>query len=701
MLKDIEFLPTYYKTRHELYNEFYKPCMENSIKYDRITGYFGSSVFLVIHESLLTFILNGGHIRIICSPVMIESDLIAIKQGYEERTENALSEHVEEVFEQLIMNFPNSTKLLVKLIALNVVEIRLAIYGNNNEVQRLMHDKAGIFTDSYGNSLAFRGSINETYKGVSSFGNSESFDVFTSWDNEKDRYRVENVKDYFEKMWDNQEPQIKTLQFPELTIEKIKSLVSNVELNELIEEVKFELDLPKNKKWIAEKGPGARSVRPHQDKVLDNWEINQYHGLFEMCTGAGKTFTAMCAMRDSLFNRNKVAIIVVPTVILFKQWYKELKFVFKEDDVKILPVGAGYDVDISKIKMYSNPRVPLKRCIITTYTTAVKEHFINNIMWGEHILLICDEVHNIGSTQNRKLMNVIVGENIGLSATPKRYFDDDSTQLIMDFFRGVILPKYEISDALKDKVLCEYFYDIYEVKLTQSEQEKWNELTDLISRRISINNKIDNIKDIPGLEKLLFQRADIIKKAENKLYVAEKILLEQYSDNQRWLVYLDDTDHVSLLKQILDKHIRLKDKIFEYHTNSVDDLEQTLKEFSAIPGSILLAINCLDEGFDIPEIDHAIILSSSKNPRQYIQRRGRVLRTHKNKHFAYIFDCIVLPNTLDSGFDKSVSILRGEIVRCLTFAKNAKDGDITINKIKIIMNNYYIDDIEGEYGIDE
>ena len=162
MLNSIDFLPTYFKTRNELYYEFYKPCMENSVKYDRITGYFGSSVFLVINEALRTFVINKGKIRILCSPALSDDDLNAIKSGYSDKNELMIIKHLDEVLEQMLLDYPNSTLLLSKLIAADILEIKLAIYGDNTEAQRLMHDKAGVFTDIQGNSVAFRGSINET-----------------------------------------------------------------------------------------------------------------------------------------------------------------------------------------------------------------------------------------------------------------------------------------------------------------------------------------------------------------------------------------------------------------------------------------------------------------------------------------------------------------------------------------------------------
>lgn len=698
LLRKIVFLPTYIKSRNEIYEEFYKPCMENSIKYDRITGYFGSSIFLVINKSLKTFIENKGKIRIICSPILTESDMNAILEGHVEKTKDNLANSINEILDELDKEFPNSVKLLSKMIGMGILEIKLAVFANDSAYYRLMHDKAGVFYDENNNAVAFRGSINETFKGVSKYGNNESFDVFTNWDNYKDTERVKIVIDQFEKMWFNKESQLKTFELPEVSIEKIRRFSTDKKLDELYDEVEIEL-YPKRKKWFADLGENPRKIRKHQEKALNNWEKNNRKGILQMSTGSGKTFIALSAIREAIYEKNEIPIILVPSKLLFKQWRNEIKNSFR-NEVTILPIGAGYKIDKTKLMMYSNPNISLKRCILATYTSGSKDAFIKSISWGKHIFLIADEVHNMGAPQVRKLLSVKAGVKLGLSATPERYFDAEGTKMILDFFGGIIEPKYGISDAIKDGVLVEYYYDVFEVGLDIDEQEEWNRLTKIINQKIAINHaKNEKIND-DGLEQLLFLRADIVKKAKQKVYFAEKILLDKFEFGHKWLVYLDDTDHVQELYSLLQKHAVFKNQVFEYHSNYEGDLSNTLEYFTQ-NGGIILSINCLDEGIDIPSIDHALILSSSKNPRQYIQRRGRVLRKSPDKIFANIYDCFVSPNSLIDDDVPNLSIIRGEISRAWEFAENAKNSVIVKNKLKIIMNNNDIDISEGGFGIDE
>jgi len=698
MLNDLVFEATYIKTRNELFDEFYKPCLENSILYDRISGYFGSSVFLIFNTALKTFINNNGKIRIICSPVLKEEDLLAIKNGYDERLIQKIGSELNSVLDELQKEYPNSTLLLSKMISSAILDIKLAVFEKDSYAERLMHDKAGIFSDREGNFVAFRGSINETFKGVSEYGNSESFDVFTSWEDEKDKKRVSIVKDQFESMWNEREKNIRILDIPSVTIDKIGSLISSYSIDELLS-VSIEELYRLNKKWYAETGANSRHAKKHQINILNNWEKNNRKGIFEMCTGSGKTFTALCAIRESVFDKNEVPMILVPSDLLFDQWEQELNKIFGKT-INILKIGSGNKLNKSKLRMYTMPGVNLQRFILTTYIMASKNEFISNVNWGGHIFLVCDEVHNAGSPQNRRILDSNVGPRIGLSATPKRYFDEVGTNKIIEFFGGILEPRYTIKQAIDDNVLSEYFYFVNEVLLTTEEQEKWNDLTTKINRKITQNKNAVSFDEINGLEMLLFLRADVIKKAVGKLDVTRDILLKNYKEDQRWLIYLDDSEQVKQLMNILEQEDKLRGNIFEYHTSSRNDLDQTLSYFKH-NGAILLAINCLDEGVDIPEIDHAIILSSSKNPRQYIQRRGRVLRTSLSKNFAYIYDCLVSPNSLEQDLNKNLSILRGEIARAHEFALNAKNKAIVLNRLDIIMNNNNIDLIEGEFGYEQ
>ena len=240
-LKGISFQPVYSKSRNEIYKEFYKPALKASIKYDRVTGYFGSSIFIVINEALRDFITNNGRIRIVCSPILSDEDIKAIKEGYDNSADNQIESKLNDIFEEMMTNYPKSSLLLSKLIQEGFLELKLAVFGDNPQAYRLFHDKLGIFTDEQDNSVCFRGSINETFRGVSDFGNSESFDVDRSWGENIERYRVNLAIEQFENIWNGTENETTTFDIPNTTLDKIKSLKSEKPFQELINESEFEI----------------------------------------------------------------------------------------------------------------------------------------------------------------------------------------------------------------------------------------------------------------------------------------------------------------------------------------------------------------------------------------------------------------------------------------------------------------------------
>lgn len=779
--KEFSFLPTYTKTRNNLYKDFYEPCMKNAIRYDRITGYFGSSVFIVICEALKDFINNNGRIRIICSPNLTEEDMIAIIEGYSTKeVEERLISSINKILDELIIKYPKSTLLLSKLIASGFLEIRFAVFGDNPEALRLMHDKAGLFFDNYGNAIAFRGSINETFKGLSSYGNSESFDVYTNWGENNDKYRLSLVNDQFDKMWNGNEPKITTFKIFEVTLEKIKSLTSSQNISELIDEVTIELDVTENKpinnikievdydelvvgetiklnysvfppvseitlswdinntnittidkngyliakshgeiivkamlqdfpeistskafnivKWGAEPGKNRRRVRPYQQEILNNWEKNNRRGLFQMATGSGKTFTALCAIRDAIYIKNEIPVIIVPRDLLFEHWEEEIEKTFGRD-VFLIRCGSGHGIT-TDLRLMTKP-LRRKICIISTIQTASKKDFLDNITQGSHLFLVVDEVHNAGSKEYSKILNLNVGPRIGLSATPTRYGDEIGTGKIFKYFGDIVKPIYTLEDAIKDQTLCEYFYYPKVVNLTDEEQEQYRDLTQEISKRFAVlkNKKFTNreILEEKKMKNLLIKRADIIKKAYGKTNMTYEILQSNYKRGDRWLIYCDDTEQLNIVKRKV-KEIKsiAATEIYEYHSKYKQKSE--VMEYFENAGGVMFSINCLDEGVDVPAIDHLIILASSKNERQFIQRRGRALRKANNKHFAYIYDAIVSPN-VSTRCDDKIPFLASELRRAMIFANSAKNRTVALSEIKIIEienMNYELGEIEDE-----
>jgi superfamily II DNA or RNA helicase len=190
-------------------------------------------------------------------------------------------------------------------------------------------------------------------------------------------------------------------------------------------------------------------------------------------------------------------------------------------------------------------------------------------------------------------------------------------------------------------------------------------------------------------QNLLIKRAAIIKGAAQKTELARNVLQEKFVEGDRWLVYCQDQVQMGRVKEELKN---AKYPILDYHQAMEGDASRTL-EFFTREGGVMLAIKCLDEGVDIPEINRALILASSTNPREYIQRRGRVLRARDDKYSADIYDVLVLDAN-------GLLLSSGEAERAIEFAEEAQNSATKI-ELKMLLDktnevDYVLDNAQVE-----
>lgn len=692
-LKDYKFKPDYNKAFDSIAEEFYLPCMHSSVAYDRISGYFGSTIYIIAWDAIKDFVSNNGHMRLICSPFLTPEDQDAISEGYSNKSDEivlrAIEKEIESLFESDYLSKP--ARVLACLVTMGVIDIKIAIPGelNDPDIKRLFHDKAGVFMDKDGNAVGFRGPMNETYKGLSSDGNLESIDVFPSWEDDRDKRRLERVKDYFEQLWSCQVEGVNVYAFPEAARRNLVSKASGANWKELVDEITVRLNI--SDRWKPSKRKSGKKPRPHQIEALQAWEKNGRRGILEHATGSGKTFTAMCAIRDAL-DKHEPVLVLVPSTELLTQWRTELEENINEISVDYLMCGAGnnYWKEPNVLLLWTQKGTNRNRIIISTMDTAANDTFLSNISQGDHLMLVADEVHRVGSEKRRKILSLLTGARLGLSATPIRYGDPEGTKAIFDYFGGIVPPIFSLEDAIKSKVLTPYFYTPITMRLSDDEQEEWDRLTNEIKRalgRYSGNEEaMAAALKSPRIQMLMINRARIVKNASVKIEVAVSTIDKYYKKGQRWIVYCDNKNQ---LKAVLTKLLRKGYDAYEFHSEMEGDREQT-KSYFAINGGILVSIKCLDEGVDIPATTHALILASSKNPREFIQRRGRILRRSEGKSFAYLFDAIVTPKRAHDSDDKSVSIIEGELARAIQFGEWAENPGC-IAELKLIALDYGID----------
>lgn len=431
------------------------------------------------------------------------------------------------------------------------------------------------------------------------------------------------------------------------------------------------------------------ALRPHQAEVLESWKAAGYRGVVSHATGSGKTITAIHALRISSKATN-VALVLVPSRLLLRQWEKELAK-YGPSDSRILLCGDG-NVQWrapGALEAWTDASGPF-RIVLATMATAVKEEFISRVQQGQHLLLVADEAHRLGAEQAKGALNLHTGRALALSATPERAGDPEGTKRVMSFFGQKLSPVYGINDAIRDGVLTPYYYDPSVVELDEEEQLEWDRYSARIAR---IASKAEaRVSDADHLKKLLMKRAQIAKQAAAKVPEAVRIIAREYKDDQRWIVYCDSIQQV---EEIQDALRSTGIDAYVYHSKMDGDKEATLDYFAAV-GGVVVSIRCLDEGVDIPAASHALILASSRNPREFIQRRGRVLRRFPGKEMAHIFDLLVAPNSGAILQPGSAGPLAAEIVRAAEFGEHALNRG-TVRKVESIAVLYGLryDEIRG------
>lgn len=663
---EIDLKTKYKNLTQDLLKNFYYPVLSKTKNYDRAVGYFSSESLLLMIKGIRNLVKNGGFIRLIISPTLTESD-------YETLVKNGVlnTDIIESMFETFL-NDENSligAQILVVLMEKGFLKIKVAIPNNNIGI---FHEKIAIFTDFSENKIAISGSNNETKNAL--ILNHESFNAFCSWKGAQSTYVEEHQND-FELYWRNDDSNLMVLDIEDAVSEKyFDKFKVNQTINELygnlLNESIFEYKLP-------------FSLYPHQQTGVDKW-FKKRNGILKYATGSGKTKTAIHII-DKLQKDQKVlfTVIVVPDKTLVNQWFDEVnKYNWKA--IKCFSDNPLWSKEIKDSRILSTVADSLHRCIIVTNDTFIKDRFKKELFYFKNdFFLVVDECHTWGT---EKILSNLPNPKyrLGLSATPELFFSEDKTEQLLEYFGGVI-DEYSLEQAILDKRLVPYKYFPIKVRLNEKEIEDYKIITRKIVKLINRDLNQYNDKYDSAVESLLFQRARIIYGARSKLDFLEKNIDEiQHGGNL--LIYCGPTSYKSSSDEDIDslsstqleevnKILARKGMKFAQYTSKESERERisALESFKKQSYSTLVAIKCLDEGVDIPQIQKAVILSSSTNPREFIQRRGRILRVSPNKDFAVIYDFIVFEEEIDS-------IIKKEIERVYEFARLSMNRDETFKE---------------------
>jgi len=645
--------------------DFYDPLLSRAIEYKRGVGYFSSTWLESAARGMAELAENGGTAKWVTSPILSEEDWKAIQRGEEARTNEVLKESLADEVNDLRFDLEYSTRNTIAwMIADGLLEIRFAI--PDKELSGSFHDKFGIFTDSEGNKVAFHGSQNDSENALSNY---EAYTVDCNWLGDRDAEGVSSQEDRFNRLWEGQMNNVNVYSIPE-AVEK--------DIAELRDDDYRPYSPP------GEEG-GEYELRPYQQEAVNAWQENGQRGLFEMATGTGKTFTALAATEAACEGVDPpgLVVIAVPFTHLAAQWEEEME----SFDLDTPTYAYGTDnpdwkSDLSTIVSNLNLGIKESAVILTTHTTLSQDYFKEQIRAHQGTsLLIGDEAHHLGSAHQQGGLLEDYDYRIGLSATPERYFDEEGTEYLLDYFGGTVY-EFTLGEAIPEYLVPYEYYPVV-VELTAEELEDYRSLSHRLAK-ISHNEDAD--EEIR--ERLAQKRANIIKSAENK-YARLGSVIDRLDPIDHLLVYTN-SEQLEHVQEILNAKGIVQHK-FTYHENS-KEREQILADFESGEYDALVAMKCLDEGVDVRATKQAILMSNTGNPMQFIQRRGRVLRTFEGKERATIFDFIVVPTTNPDAtlVQSEKGILQKEIRRLEEFAENAIKQAEARNKIA---------DLRLQYGI--
>lgn len=660
MLKELNLKYVYDSTVDDIMKDLVIPLLENSTKYYRGVGYFTSGWLKLASEGLTRFIENGGKAHYIVSPILQKEDWEAIKLGNKALINETLKKSLLESIKNLADSLRNNTlNTLAWMIADKVVEFRFAI--PRNEIGDY-HDKVAMFEDNEGNVVIFHGSFNDSVKAML---NGEAVSVFKNWDSNQSDYIAIHRKRLLD-LWNGKNNQLMILKMPAVVSDQLIKLRSS--------DRPYHLN-NKGLEELKQKGPKCPiELRDYQEEAVKHW-LKTGKGILEMATGTGKTITALTAAFRKWEELRRLAIIIaVPYIHLMDQWEVICKK-FGFETIKCSGNVGSWSSEIRKKIIEFRHKVIDNLCIITVVNTASKDKFLSliNKLPKEKTLFIADEVHTLGTTNFQNAMPNNADFRLGLSATPWRWFDEKGTRMIYDYFDEVVF-EYGLGKAIKNGFLAKYLYFPITVTLTEKEEKEYEELTNKLGPFL---NATENEETAEQKKKLLIKRARIISNASQKIKKLISIINElkekAYEENEEIkhiLFYCPSGKHRKILKIVAQSGLKAHEFV---HNIASSERIEILKRFSAGDIQALIAIKCLDEGVDIPATETAVFLASTTNPREFIQRRGRILRLYQGKKLAYIYDFIVVPS-LKTKDSIALSLLRHEMPRFAEFS------DIAVNK---------------------
>lgn len=716
---EIDIKTTYDSEGNNLVRDFYLPVLSNSVRYDRAVGYFSSSMLVLAAQGLSGLIENGGTMRLVIGEYLTDDEFSAIQRGQGlERIQDSLTSKLSQILASTASE-QHQTKLnlLSWLTATNRLQIRFAL-----KREGMYHEKIGAFYSENGDIVVFQGSANETQNALLPDFNFESVAVYRSWDENIFELYGKPFLNRLERLWNNQistvlvidvksdfyaklssfrttsRPPSKTDELRLLIIDEIENSISP-------ENGIFNPSLPESI------GGQPYELKSHQRKALQSWQANGYEGILALATGAGKTITAIHAIvktHEALKSSGLFVIIAAPYISLADQWCEVLSL-FCIRPIQCYEGKANWEnqllSSIYDLKLKGQEKS--FHCAVVVNATLSTDAFQQAISQVplQNLFFVGDECHRHSSPSFVKRIPK-ARYRLGLSATPWNPNDQDAQQILERIY-GPIAATYSIDDALKDGILCRYEYFSHTCEMNDEEWTEYQRLSAEIAVLLSQKQAGKSI-DESKLTMAYGNRSRLLGSIESKFDRLAEILGEMPPSSLS-LFYCGegklqsgDRDQRSIEKVVeISKKFGWKGRIFTSDDSS-RDRRSILAAFTERFIDALISMKVLDEGIDIPGCRLAFILASSRSHRQYVQRRGRILRRSADKSMAYIHDFFVTPPQSERG-DSAKNLIRAELIRHHEFSRIAENSADLFKFEEILANSYQIilTNAEEEYEYEQ
>ncbi|MBD5201896.1 MAG: DEAD/DEAH box helicase family protein [Bacteroidales bacterium] len=730
---------------------FFSEALCNATSFDLMLGFFSSSAINVLSYGFASFIYNGGKMRMIINDILSSDDVSAISMAHDGNDLPFFDlKNLEQLSYTLNKRDRHFFECLAWLIRNDRIEIKIVRMVNGSGIA---HTKCGTFSDGI-NRIGFEGSVNFSlsafmhnkeslgvycdWNGPADVGRingiQKSFDrAFNGLDKDIEFVQAVDLKGYTHS-------QFKSKGLDELLDDEL-DLIENAEKQDIPETIKAALNQTKIKveraiekikgveqaKESEPRFPYPAGPRPYQQQAFESWKENQ-QGLFAMATGTGKTLTSLNCLLE-IYKRKGYykAIILVPTLTLVDQWEEECKKFHFGHIVKVYSKNKEWKSELDAIRLQEDFNFSDKEpsyIIIATYASFARDSIFKDLISisnkiNKKLLLIADEAHNMGSPRIlNRLSGVKYKRRIGLSATPERQFDDMGNNALRKFFGCEDLEGYTFEFSMQEAIdkgyLCRYFYYPHLVRLTDEEMSEYMKISIQLAKFYNYDND-----SFPGsgdiLMRLLLKRKRIVHKAKNKESIFESIIRDWYNAKgslKYTLVYVPegsrpDDESADLYDSeesipgddytdsLIDTYTNLVQAISPTTTvkkfiSGTGERKQILEDFATGKLEVLTSMKCLDEGVDVPRSELAIFCANTGNPRQFIQRRGRILRNHPDKKRAVIHDLVVVPeiSSVSENFNMERSLLASELKRVRDFALMSENADFAYEELKSVLDYY-------------